>query len=113
MHLAKDVVVTDDIKCPTWVTSQEENPKWNKESTTFVQKANRVFVSLKYEVIFFFFKPLNVLRNLSVIGWHTSAGKAFVLLIFKKLHLYNKVLSVNQWNIYWYLHNEDFKHLHI
>lgn len=56
-------------------------PEYNKENTTLVRKAYRVFISLKYEVIFFFLRSLNVLWNLAMVCWHASTGRASVWLI--------------------------------
>lgn len=54
MHLAKDLVV-DYIKMPNMGHIAKGKPQSvTMKTQTCVQKAHRVFVSLKYEEIFFF-----------------------------------------------------------
>lgn len=54
MHLAKELVV-DYIKMPNMGHTAKGKPQSIlMKAQTFVQKAYRVFISLKYEEIFFF-----------------------------------------------------------
>jgi hypothetical protein len=56
MHLAKDVAV-DYIKMPNMgYTAKRKSQNVTIKTQTFAQKAYRVFISLKYEVILFLFQ---------------------------------------------------------
>lgn len=57
MHLAKDLVVVNYIKMPNRGHIAKGKPQSiTMKTQTCVQKAYRVFISLKYEEILFLFK---------------------------------------------------------